>query len=126
MKDAARRRKQARRGAWRAGVRWPPRPVEVGAMRNAAFAGLAVALLVAPVRAGVLRVSPAGPTDFHQIQDAVTAAVDGDIILVEPGEYAAFTVADKALDIEADGGPCTVKGLIAITAVAPGKAVVVR
>ncbi len=61
-------------------------------MRIGVAACLAVAFVVGPGRACVLMVSPAGPTDFHQIQDAVSAAVDGDIILVKPGVYATFTV----------------------------------
>lgn len=53
--------------------------------------------------ANVIVVSPAGG-NFTQIQAAVTAAADGDTILVKAGSYSGFTVTNKALDIVAEVG----------------------
>jgi hypothetical protein len=43
------------------------------------------------------------PTDFPTIQQAIDAADDGDVIIVQPGSYAGATV-DKAVAIRARGG----------------------
>ncbi|MFN0205829.1 MAG: hypothetical protein ACKVS6_05900 [Planctomycetota bacterium] len=50
---------------------------------------------------------------FTQIQPAVTAAVDGDIILVKPGTYNQFTIQNKTLIITSDvaGGVLVDKGM---------------
>jgi len=48
------------------------------------------------------------------------------MILVAAGDYDSFVIADKALDIEADGAPCTVTGGITVTSLEAGKTVVVR
>jgi hypothetical protein len=42
-------------------------------------------------------VDDSGGADFVQIQDAIDAAADGDVILVEPGDYASFAIVDKGL-----------------------------
>ena len=62
-------------------------------------------LLLAPLASADVRVvSPQGP--FTQIQDAVNAANDGDLVLVKPSQssYAGFLVQAKSLAIVADLG----------------------
>jgi len=62
---------------------------------------LLAALLFAPLTAGVvLEVSPTGP--FTQIEAAVNAANDGDLVLVHGGTYTSFTVQSKSLTVVAD------------------------
>jgi len=52
-----------------------------------------------------------GPgTDFTTIQAAVDAAVDGESVLVRPGNYAGFAIVGKDVDVVADGGPVAVAG----------------
>ncbi len=76
---------------------------------SAAFLGGAAL----PAWAGVLVVDEAGGAgaDFLQIEAAVTAAQDGDTILVRPGEYQTFSVAGKSLSIVADGEGVLAKGV---------------
>ncbi len=45
------------------------------------------------------------PGSYATIQAAVDAAVDGDVLLVEPGTYTGFTIDDKALSVIALPGP---------------------
>lgn len=74
--------------------------------------------------ANVLVVAPSGP--FTQISAAVAAAADGDVILVKPGSYAAFTIANKALDVVADvGGSVDVQGSLTVMNVAATRAVTI-
>jgi hypothetical protein len=67
----------------------------------ASFAALAVSSVA---RAGVIVVDAAGGADFTAIQPAITAAVDGDTILVKPGNYSSFTIDGEALTIVGDVG----------------------
>ena len=53
----------------------------------------------------VLVVDAAGGSPYVTIQAAVDAAVDGDTVLVKPGSYAAFVVAQKDLSVIGDGSP---------------------
>ncbi len=64
-----------------------------------AFASVALPALA---HAGVIVVDAAGGGDFIEIQSAITAAVDGDTILVKPGNYPSFTISGKALTIVGD------------------------
>ena len=59
--------------------------------------------------------------DFTDIQSAVDAAQNGDVILVLPGRYASFTIDGKALRVTSERG-----GLVEIDADATDSAVVVR
>lgn len=69
--------------------------------RNLRSSLLALLVLAAPARAGVLVVDPsAGP--FTTIQAAVNAAQLGDTVLVRQGLYDNFTVNGKSLSIVAD------------------------
>lgn len=76
-------------------------------MRLALVSSLLVLSLVSPAAAGVLTVGPSGQM-FTSPQAAVDAAVDGDVVLVHPGSYFAFTVDGKALAVVA-GGNVTVR-----------------
>ena len=64
---------------------------------------LVLPLLAPSLAAGILTVGPAGSgAQFTEIQAAVDAALDGDVILVRPGTYAAIVV-EKPLRILGDG-----------------------
>ena len=75
------------------------------------------------VRAEVLIVDAAGSTPFLDVQSAVDAAVDGDVILVLPGTYAEFDVTSKALALSAQG-PVDITGTILVSDVGAGQYVV--
>jgi len=82
------------------------------------LASACLLLSSAPVHAGVIVVDPTGGGDFLEVQDAVNAASNGDVILVRPlpgvfSYYEAIYVDGKALTIEADpaGGPVKLLGL---------------
>lgn len=63
---------------------------------------LSVLALSVPAGASVLVV---GPTQtFTEIQSAVDAATDGDVVLVKSGTYASFSVRELDLSIVADAG----------------------
>jgi hypothetical protein len=73
----------------------------------------------------VLVVGPL-PTQLAEIQAAVDAAVDGDVILVKSGSYATFSVPNKELTITADAGQVvSVVGAIRVRNLAAGRTVVV-
>jgi hypothetical protein len=77
--------------------------------------------------AGVRVVDALGGTTYTTIQSAVTAAVDGDVILVRPtGTYAGFAIGDKELTIVGDGATAQVQvhGAVTITNVATTRTVV--
>ncbi len=60
--------------------------------------------LTAPARAEVLRVAFSGG-DYNQIQDAVAAAVDGDVVLVQgAGLYQPVRIDGKGITVVADTG----------------------
>jgi len=89
------------------------------ALRAVALVSGLLLSLGGPLKADVLTVGPL-PADHAQIQAAVDAASDGDVILVASGSYDAVTVVDKALTIVADAGanvtvgtPFTVRDLAA-------------
>lgn len=48
--------------------------------------------------------------DFTDVQPAVDAAVNGDIVLVRPGTYTLFRISGKGLTVVADGGAQLVPG----------------
>lgn len=53
-------------------------------------------------------VDPAHPDAFHEIDDAVVTAGDGDTVRVRPGTYRRPVVLDRAVAIVADGPPGSV------------------
>ncbi len=57
-----------------------------------------VAMPLSPATADVLNVRGPNP-DYNQINDAVVAAQDGDVIRVWPGSYGAFWIDDKSLSL---------------------------
>jgi hypothetical protein len=63
--------------------------------------------------------------DFTDIQSAVTAAVDGDIVLVRNGSYRSFTVSGKGVSVVADGPAVTCTG-IAVELTSAAQPVVIR
>lgn len=71
------------------------------------LSALALIGFLAPlVRAGnVLVVDPSGAAGTHpEIQSAVSAASDGDVVLVKTGTYPTFTIANKDVSVVADTG----------------------
>lgn len=75
-------------------------------------------------RADTWLVDDDGPGDFTEIQPAVTAAVDGDIVLVSPGIYSGFHVHDK--DLRVLGGPdVSVQGALVVSGLASSRTVVI-
>jgi hypothetical protein len=73
------------------------------------LAALLVTLIpVAAAQADVIVVDGAGGGDFLEIQPAIDAALDGDVILIRPGDYPAFgsvelQIDSKGLSLVADG-----------------------
>src|SRR5690349_16128261 len=87
---------------------------------------LALLLLAPLASADVLVVAPTGP--YTQIQAAVNAATDGDLVLVKPGSsYVGFHVQAKSLSIVADAGLSGVglQGTVIVSDLAAGQTVTV-
>lgn len=77
------------------------------------FTPIAFALLALPAAAGQVRV--VGPGHFASIQDAVTTASDGDVILVKQGAYNSARVTGKSVAIVADvNAAVTISGAIRV------------
>src|SRR5690606_645454 len=84
-------------------ARYPALP-EDPAMRRLTLP-IALALLLAPrLAASVLVVDAQGGAAFTSIQAAVTAAADGDVVLVQSGTYARFAIVHKGVAVVADTG----------------------
>ena len=61
-----------------------------------------------PVSAETRIVDPEGGGDSTEIQAAIDAAGDGDVVLVRPGEYATahpVTFLGRAITVRSEGGP---------------------
>lgn len=84
---------------------------------------LAIPLVSLPATAGVLVVAPSG-APFTQIQTAVDAASDGDVVLVKSGTYASFVIRNQELAIVADtNATVNVDGAIRVSGVAATRSV---
>lgn len=77
--------------------------------RSVRFTLLAPWLLASPALAHTWIVDAAGGGDFLDLPPAIAAATSGDILLVMPGNYSAFTL-DKALVILGQGPDVIVNG----------------
>ena len=94
-------------------------------LRFLAHAG-SLAVLAGVAQAGVHYVDSGGAGDFTTIQAAVDASLDGDVIVVRPGTFAAFVVDDKTLSISAEsGGLVLVQGTVEIRNLAAHRRVLV-
>lgn len=86
---------------------------------------LAVVVLGLDVaRADVWTVNWAGGAHFTDIQPAIQAAADGDVIVVAPGDYGAIQVIDKDLRILGAGAQRPRTGAVSITNLASSRVVV--
>lgn len=61
-----------------------------------------------------------GPADFSDLQAAVDTALDGDVILMQPGTYGSLILKGKGVSIIADGsGDVVLNGLARISGTPP-------
>jgi hypothetical protein len=91
-------------------------------LRSARFALLSLLALAPAARAGVIVVDAGGGGMHTDLQAAVDAAQDGDVLLVKSGLYASFAVNDKALAIVGDAGAqVSVIGAVRVRNLAAGK-----
>ncbi len=70
--------------------------------------GALFSLALSPASAATIRVALDGTGDFPDLASAVAAALDGDTVLVEPGEYALASPLDfsgKAIAVQSASGP---------------------
>ena len=94
-----------------------------------ATASLAALTLASAAHAGVIVVDDSGGpgVGFTSIADAVTAAAEGDVVLVQSGTYSPFTIDGKSLVVTgAPGAFVAVQGRILVTSLASGQRVVLR
>lgn len=94
-------------------------------LRGALLASVSLALapLVVAAPGDVWTVAASG-ADFTEIQAAVDAAADGDLILVQPGTYAGFQIVDRSVTVVAEQ-PGTVQALgrVSVSGLAPTRRV---
>jgi hypothetical protein len=89
-----------------------------------AIASCALLTLSREPLADVIVVDDSGGADFTQIQPAIDAALDGDTILVKPGNYPSFTINAKALTVIGEAGALpSVNATVLIANVAEGQVV---
>ena len=93
------------------------------------FHPLVSRVLLAACLAPALAATPQGKiwtvgasgADFTQIQPAVDAAADGDLILVKPGSYVQFAINERSLTVFAkQPGSVSIAGAVRIMNLAPG------
>jgi hypothetical protein len=69
----------------------------------------------------------AGPgVNFTNVQAAVNAAANGDIVLVRSGSYPSFSITAKDVDVVADSGASVTVAGFAVRTLPAGRAIVVR
>lgn len=75
--------------------------------RLASLVALAVIALAVPARAGVIVVDISGAGEFTSLPLALSSAVDGDTLLIRPGDYSGqagfLTINSRTLTLAADG-----------------------
>lgn len=82
-------------------------------------------VIAVPAAADVLVVQPGNPQAYPQIQAAVDAAVDGDVVLVKSGDYTTFQIVDEAITVVADTGAVVrVAGAVRVRGLAAARSVV--
>lgn len=90
-----------------------------------ALSSCGIAALALPCFADVLVVNAAGGAPYTDIQSAIQAAQDGDVVLIESGTYPTFVVRNKTLSITADTDETVVvAGPIRVQDLGAGKTVV--
>ena len=67
-----------------------------------------------------------GSGDFTSISTALTVALDGDALLVKPGNYTGFTVDAQSVSIVADGPGALVQGLMVVQNLGANQRVVLQ
>lgn len=93
--------------------------------RTRPLVGALLALCAGAQAAEVRVVAPAG-APYATLQAAITAANDGDVVLVKSGDYAGATIEGKGLAIVEDSGAVArVTGTLLVQNVAAGQVVVV-
>lgn len=81
-------------------------------------------LLATAAGATTWTVDDSGGADFTAIQPAITAAADGDVILVLPGSYAAFSIVGKGVVVRGSGAETvTVTGATMVSQLSSTQAV---
>lgn len=88
---------------------------KTGAIRGIASVGIVVAGVGAHGGVIVVDASAVPPFGFTDLQSAVNAAVDGDVLLVRDGTYDQVVVNGKSLTITADTGASVVIGASPVT-----------
>jgi hypothetical protein len=85
---------------------------------------LAAPALLPPI-GNVLVVDDDGSAPFTTIQSAVDAAIDGDVVLVRPGNYSGFSITDESLVVVGDlGAAILVHGPVHVVDIAASRSVV--
>lgn len=98
-------------------------------LRPLACLALSIACLAHAAQADVLVVDWAnGPGSDHEfLWEALDVAQDGDVLLIRPGWYEAYSTIDaRSLTLVADGGTVDVVGTLTVRNLAPGQRVVLR
>ncbi|MEO0662215.1 MAG: hypothetical protein AAFZ87_11805, partial [Planctomycetota bacterium] len=85
---------------------------------------LALLALAALAPSDVIDVGAGGT--YPDIQSAVLAATDGDVLRVAPGEYDSFAVFDKWLTIVPSNGSFSVRGVVRVQELSLGKSFVMQ
>ena len=77
-------------------------------------------------RVWVVAENPGPGVDFTNLQKAVQASADGDLVLVRDGDYAGFTIEDRGIVVTAEVGADVHTASLRILDLSAGKTVVLR